>query len=428
MKRRRNEIDERRAEHLLARLWRGIPSPSEDELDEIARSARADPSRVQPGTGLALRSNGWRLRLRWTVVAAACALLIGSGLGFGLGTSVTPSGSAGTPFAGFGFVPARGWTVVQSGTLDSTGVGAAIAATVPLHRDDALGKAPRATVRSLPARAVLIHASFTTRGDAGEDAKFDARPLPLFIANATPAPAKSGRSLGGYRLRAGVGGYNVDARIYFGTAPPSAQMLARAQRQLSRLIVQSERVTILARPTVAAWSATVELFGSVDSGKEGEEVTIQAKDCGKDFFRVVAGTTTRKGGGWSTNYFPSITTSVRALWNDVASRQVTIRQRAPIRLSKTRSAGRYEVTIVGKKSFWRKRASIERLDRRLGTWSTLRSVVLTESGGTGGGGGFVYSSAEFSARVPKGTQLRAVLPLSQARPCYLAGTSLPIRA
>jgi hypothetical protein len=356
------------------------------------------------------------------VVAAAAALLVGSGLGFGLGTSVTPSGSAGTPFAGFGFLPARGWTVLQSGTLDSTGAGTAIAATVPLHTDDALGEVPRATLRSLPPRAVLIHATFTTRGDAGDDAKFDALPLPLYIASARPALARSGRSLAEYELRAGVGGYNIDARIYFGTAPPSAQMFASAQRQLSRLVVQSERVTIVARPTVASGSGTVELFGSVDSRKEGEEVAIQAKDCGKDFFRVVGGTTTGAGGSWSTRYFPSITTSVRAVWNDVASRQVTIRQRAPITLSKTQSAGRFAIRIVGRKSFWRKRVSIQRFDRRLGTWSTFRSVTLTQSGGTGGGG-YTHSVAEFTARVPKGTQLRAVFPLSQARPCYIEGYS-----
>jgi hypothetical protein len=427
MKRTRNEIEERRVEQLLTRLWRGIPTPSEHELHDIARSASAESRRVEPSAGRALRPKGWRLRLRWTVVAAAGALLIGSGLGFGIGTSVTPSGSAGTPFAGFGFLPARGWTVLQSGTLDSTGAGTAMAATVPLHPDDALGEVPGATLRSLPPRGVLIRATFTTRGDAGEDANFDASPLPLHVANATPVPARSGRSLAEYHLRAGVGGYNVDARIYFGTAPPSAQMLARAQRQLSRLVVQSERVTIVARPTVASASATVELFGSVDSRKEGEEVTIQAKDCGKSFFRVVAGTTTGAGGSWSTRYFPSITTSVRAVWNDVASRQVTIRQRAPITLSKTQVARGFTVRIVGKKSFWRKRVSIQRFDRRLGTWSTFRSVTLTQSGGTGGGG-YVYSIAEFTARVPKGTQLRAVFPLSQARPCYLAGVSLPIRA
>ncbi len=48
MKRRRNEIDERRVEELLTRLWRGMPTPSEDELLDISRSASAESSRVKP--------------------------------------------------------------------------------------------------------------------------------------------------------------------------------------------------------------------------------------------------------------------------------------------------------------------------------------------------------------------------------------------
>jgi hypothetical protein len=419
MKRRRSEITEGRVERALARLWRRIPPLTEDELLGIARSARAESSRVQPAPSPGLRLGRRRLRLRWTVVAAAAALLVGSGLGFGLGTSVTPSGSAGTTFTGFGFVPARGWTVVQSGTLDATGAATAIAATVPL-RGDILGEVPRETLRALPPRAVVIHATFTTRGDADEDAKFAARTLPLYVATATPVAG----DLAEYRLRAAVGGYNIDTRIYFGSAPPSERMLARAQGQLSRLVVQSERVTISARPAVAVGWQAVELFGWVESGKEGDQVTIQAKDCGKDFFRVAAGTTTREKGVWTTGYFPSINTSVRAVWNDLASREVTLRQTVPITLSKL-SAGRFEVRIVARKSFWRKRVSVQRFDRRLGTWSSVKSVTLTESAAAGE---FVHSTAKFTVRVPKGTQLRAVLPLSQARPCYLAGTSRPIRA
>jgi hypothetical protein len=169
-----------------------------------------------------------------------------------------------------------------------------------------------------------------------------------------------------------------------------------------------------------------ELFGSVDGAKEGDGITIQAKDCGKDFFRVVGGAAVEDVGTWSTRYFPLVSTSVRAVWNDVASRQVSIGRRALIGLSKDPSgARRYRVNIVARNSFWRKLVSIQRLDRRLGTWSTLRTVRITDAGGAGVA---VHSSAEFTLRVPKGTQLRAVFPLSQARPCYLAGTSPPIRS
>ncbi len=51
----------------------------------------------------------------------------------------------------------------------------------------------------------------------------------------------------------------------------------------------------------------------------------------------------------------------------------------------------------------------------------VRSVVLAESEYSGGG------SATFPVRLPKGTLLRAFLPSSAARPCYLEGYSVLIR-
>lgn len=427
MMRKRNEIEERRVEQLLARLWRHIPTPAEHELRAMAHSAAAEPKPAESVDGLGRRQARWRLRVGWTVAVAAIALLVGSGLGFGLSSSLTPSGSAGTTFVGFGFLPARGWTVVQSGAVSPTEGARAIAANVPLHPDDDLHDVPRGTLASLPPGGVLILATFTNRGDAGEDARFGVRELPLQIASAKPVSPSKDRDLAQYRLLAGVGGYNVDARIYFGAAPPSATMLAAAQRQLTRLVVTSERVTILARPTVVPGGKTVILFGSVDSRKEGEEVAIQAKDCGQDVFRVVDGAITREGGGWSTDWYPFITTTVRAVWNDVASAQITLRQRAAVYLRKERLPREFEVAIVGKKTLWRKRVLIQRFDPRLGTWSLVRTVVLTETGSNGPLTSTVYSRAEFSASFPKGTRLRAVFPLAQARPCYLAGVSLTLR-
>jgi hypothetical protein len=57
---------------------------------------------------------------------------------------------------------------------------------------------------------------------------------------------------------------------------------------------------------------------------------------------------------------------------------------------------------------------LQRFERRRGVWITMRRHALTESFAQG-------YSARFRPRVPRGTQLRAVMPLSQARPCYLEG-------
>jgi hypothetical protein len=389
-------------------------------LDEIARLLESNEG---PPAARRQPVSGSRSGLRAVGAVGAGALVAGSALGFGLGSALTSSESAQAAAVGTGFLPARGWTVVQSGT--TTGTGRAIAANVPLDARHDVDGLPVQTLESLPDRGVVIVATFTTRGDAGADAAFPVRSLPLRIAAAEPHPAE-------YRIRAGVKGTNVDARIFFGRPRPTAETLAAAQRQLNRLAVASERVTIFARPTVAGPTGQpfpywVRLFGSIDSGKAGESVEIQAKDCGSDYFRLVGGATTEPGGGWSTAYSPGINTTLRAVWNDASSAQLGVQRIVGIYLSKKRDGKTLRVSAHGKRSFWRKRVVIQR--RAGGAWGKFRTVVLTESGNPGSGPntGYGGSFAEFVPAVPRGTLLRAVMPLAEARPCYLPGTSRPLR-
>lgn len=186
-----------------------------------------------------------------------------------------------------------------------------------------------------------------------------------------------------------------------------------------------EQVTLLARPDVALGGSRVTLFGSVDSGKAEEIVTIEAKDCGSSTqsFREVASARTRDGGGWSVDYHPGTTTTLRAVWRSATSTQVIVRQKAWIQLRRLPGSPReFEVSVGGRSHFWRKRALIQLFDRRLGTWTTVKSVVLTETGGFPGYGG-VRTWEKFTASIPRNRVIRAFLPLSQARPCYLAGVS-----
>jgi hypothetical protein len=413
--RRRNEAEERRIVELFARLGRRVPPPAEDELRTMARAAAESP-RVPPE---AHRGRPWRpFHARWALAVAA-ALLLGSGFGFGVGSRSGSDGSAGTSVVGFGFLPSKGWTVVQSGTVGPAGGATAIAANVPLSRDDDAHEMPYATLESLPARGVLIHAAFRARGDPGEDVRFPVRKLPLRIAAATrvSSPSEVPRRLAQYRLRAAVGGYNVEARIHFGSVPAS-EMIDAAQRQLNRLVVASERVTIAARPTIARLGEPISIFGSVDSSGVDEIVTIQAKDCRQQFFRDFASARTREGGAWSTQTWTNINTTLRAVWNGQTSTEIFVRKRAGI-LLRQRSPRRFSVSVQNHAGaiFWRKHFLFQRFDRRLGTWVTVRRVVLTESDGT----------TTFTASVPKGSLVRAVIPLSQARPCYAAGYSPLLR-
>ena len=57
--------------------------------------------------------------------------------------------------------------------------------------------------------------------------------------------------------------------------------------------------------------------------------------------------------------YPRITTTLRAIWDDSASAQLTIRQRAVLWLSKRRVGHEYYVAVSAKRSFWRKKVLIQ---------------------------------------------------------------------
>ena len=422
----RRHRDDLRVEAMLAELAERTPAPSEAELRELARSIASAP-RVPAAPK---RPPAYA---RWAVGATAAIVLAG-GFGFGLGAWSTESGVAGTSFTGVGFLPAKGWTVVQDGRLGEGGAPTAIAANVPLDPDDDLRDAPIATLESMPSRGVLISTSFTVRGDPASDGAFPVRSLPLRMSSAEHVPARLDplpltRDLARYRLRAAVGRYNVDARIYFGTAAPSQAQRSTAQAQLSRLVVGAEQVTLIARPTIHNRNQVISLFGSVESGRADEDVTIEGKECGQTAWTVVGGPHTHAGGGWTMQYAPTITTTLRAVWKGARSAPVTVQDRAWVQLStrpRTAKGYGFEVAVRSKLQFWRRHVFVQRYERRLGRWTNVKKVVLTETGAAPGST-FVWSSAEFRVAVPKGTAIRAEFPLSQARPCYLAGYSNQLR-
>lgn len=360
---------------------------------------------------------------RWTLAVAAGALAVGTGTGFALSSTIASTADAGGTTEGFGFLPARGWNVMQSGSLDRDGVARAIAANVPIDPRDDLAGEPLDTLRALPPRGVVLSVTFSGRGDPAEDVSFPVREEPLRLELAEPLARPAGAAAAEYRLRAGIGGYNVDARIRLGSAGPSG--LTVAERQLERLEVASDQVTIFARPMIVSGFPVLEttLYGSLANGRSGETVEIQAKDCGSSTFRSVGGTQTRDGGGWSMPYRPGITTTLRAVWKDTASSQVTVKQRARPYLVNRPTSNAFYVGVSGKRSFWHKRVLIQRLDPKTRRWVDVKKVLLTDTSAISTPVSEVSTSAEFMVKLPKGTLIRAVTPLSEAKPCYMGGVS-----
>jgi hypothetical protein len=185
----------------------------------------------------------------------------------------------------------------------------------------------------------------------------------------------------------------------------------------------SESISLFVRPEVAGAEA-VTLYGALASGKGGAEIAVEAKDCGTTTYRAFAEAVTRAGGGWSTTASVRITTTLRAVHGELESTPVTVRKRANVQLDRKRRGGGFWVGAGGLRSFWHKRVRIER--RQGSSWKTVKSVLLTDSDAASGYGS--WTEAEFTLSVPKGTEIRAVLPQSQTGPCYLPGVSRVVKA
>jgi len=190
---------------------------------------------------------------------------------------------------------------------------------------------------------------------------------------------------------------------------------------------QGGGVSIAARPATAPSFGPITLFGAIGSSAANESVTVEVRECGLQSYgyRGVVSVDTEAGGRWSTEYYPGITASIRATWNNATSAPITVKQAARLlirRVPATRNT--FEISVSGKLGFWHRRVLFQ---QRVGSrWTTIKNVLLTEQGGVGSQG-IIWTSARFKASVPRGKLVRAVLPASQAKPCYLAGASQPMR-
>lgn len=119
-----------------------------------------------------------------------------------------------------------------------------------------------------------------------------------------------------------------------------------------------------------------------------------------------------------------VNTSIRAAWKGATSVPVQLRQAPRIQLD-VREQGVFEVGVGSQGHMWRKKVVLQR--RQGSSWVAVKQVVLTETQSTPGLGSGTWTEAEFRASVPAGSVVRAVLPIAEARPCYLAGVSNTLR-
>jgi hypothetical protein len=183
----------------------------------------------------------------------------------------------------------------------------------------------------------------------------------------------------------------------------------------------ADSISLTVRPLVNPTNA----YGAVSSGKAGVKVTLQFKQCGlyPAQFRDLRETTTAEGGAWAIDTGAPTNGAFRAVSSDAVSDDVKVLARADVRLSPY-PRGRYRVAVVAWVSFWRRPVMLQRFDRSRRTWVTVQKLSLQNTFGPG----LIWSTTgKFKPKVPKGTTVRAVLPLTEAKPCYIGGYSNLLR-
>jgi hypothetical protein len=196
---------------------------------------------------------------------------------------------------------------------------------------------------------------------------------------------------------------------------------------LGAIALAASGVAVSAAPTISTISITTnqrevqglapfQVSGAVASGRPGEDVTIEVKECGSYApFHASGGTQTGNGGTWIAQIALLSTSQVRARWREGVSESVSVRVH-PYMTITLRGRNRYFVWIRANDFFNGRRATLQRLSGN--KWVKVRTFLLrrADSGGT-----VVSSNGTVRAKLKKGTVIRAVLPKSQAGRCYLAG-------
>ena len=184
-------------------------------------------------------------------------------------------------------------------------------------------------------------------------------------------------------------------------------------------------ITIALEPTVVTIAtgenSAVLLSGSVQ-GSTGDELVVEARECGLSSFYPVTRIRTDRSGLFHESLGPVIRTTYRVRAGRAVSRTVTAQTRPAIRFEQL-SANRFNVWTIAMRFFRGAKGRMERFNRASGKWVLVRRATL-QRGSAPKGANWAYSEVTFRARVPRGTLVRFVLPRDQVGPCYLAGYSL----
>jgi hypothetical protein len=184
-------------------------------------------------------------------------------------------------------------------------------------------------------------------------------------------------------------------------------------------------VTIGARPRVlpsylSSGAQPLELFGALANGRAGELITIRANECTLPGWYDATTATTEAGGAWHVTWSAASKTTFRAKWRSAVSAGVTVQTRPAVDLNQL-GPTRWQVG-VRPRFFAGRKGHLQRFDANARRWREVKAFRLSSTRAE-----FGWTFARFKAVVPVGAQVRAVVPRSSGKPCFLAGYSFIMR-
>ena len=189
------------------------------------------------------------------------------------------------------------------------------------------------------------------------------------------------------------------------------------------------RGTVIVRPGLSmkasaaqvGYGGTLTLSGTVSSAASGENVNVDAMQCGATSFTRVASARSAAQGAWSSAVKPAMNTSYRASWKNATSVPFAAKVGPAVSLKRVR-AGRFTASVTAAQPFVGKYVVLQRYRR---PWKNVKRVTLrTVKAGTAP---TQISSVGFRARGTRGARLRLLFTQPQAGACYAASRSAAIR-
>ena len=175
-------------------------------------------------------------------------------------------------------------------------------------------------------------------------------------------------------------------------------------------------------PTLRANPVVVGALGQVVLGGTAPRpvVTVEAKECNSDFFRIVGATRAESGGVWTLQAGVSTNTTFRARSGGAVSRAVVVRRRASVDLVHRAGTRIFVANVhIGGWHILGHRIELQRLSDD-GWVRVSRAKLLKHP---------IIGRATAAFRVRRtGLRLRAFLPEAAARPCLAAAASPAIRS